>query len=297
MFLLMAVGFLCYKIGLISKRGNRQLSNLILHVVTPALIITTYQSEYSKEKAWNLLGAFVFAVVSIGIGILLSHLLRWRIKEKDSLVIGRMAVAYSNCGFMALPLIESVLGADGLFYGSTFVIAFNLLLWTHGVFLCDKTDSRTLSSVLRSLLTPSLISILIGLPLFFWQLQLPGPLYAAGSYLASLNTPLAMLAAGAFIAQSNWKDTVRHASGYWIAGLRLLLVPLLMILLFRWIPVNTTVKTANLIASACPTATTCVFFASRFGRDERLASQAVTLTNLLCIITIPAMAALTALLW
>lgn len=295
--LLMAVGFFCHKIGMLTQQGTKQLTNLILHVVTPALILSCYQTEFSAEKAWNLLFAFILALVSIGLGVLVSNLLRILLKDKNSQIIGRLCVAYSNCGFMALPLVESITGSEGLFYGSAFVVAFNIIVWTHGVSLCSQQEERKLSTTLRKLLSPSLISILIGMPLFFLQIRLPGPFHTTVEYIASLNTPLAMLTAGAIIAQSNWKETFLQKKGYGIAALRLILIPVLMILLLRFIPVNNTLKIANLIATACPTATICVFFAGQYGRDEQLASQTFTLTNLFCIITIPAMVTLATFLW
>lgn len=52
--------------------------------------------------------------------------------DKGKCAVARMSAMYSNCGFMAFPLISAVLGEIGVFYGSAFVGMFNLFLWTQG---------------------------------------------------------------------------------------------------------------------------------------------------------------------
>ena len=44
MLFIMLLAYFCYKIGLITQEGNRTLSNLLLMVVYPCLMITVYQT-------------------------------------------------------------------------------------------------------------------------------------------------------------------------------------------------------------------------------------------------------------
>ena len=62
MFFIMLLAFLCYKIKLVSQEGNRSVSNLLLLVVNPCLILTVYQeTEYDPELIRGLLLAFAAA--------------------------------------------------------------------------------------------------------------------------------------------------------------------------------------------------------------------------------------------
>ena len=115
MFLLIAVGIFCYRIKLISKHGNRQLSNFLLSVVTPALIVNSYQKPFDAALAQGLLWAFLLAGISHLIGIAAAYLLLRGKPGDPRLPLERFAAIYSNCGFMAIPLISAVLGGDGVF--------------------------------------------------------------------------------------------------------------------------------------------------------------------------------------
>ena len=109
LFLLIAVGILCYRLKLISKHGNRQLSNFLLSVVTPALILASYQKPFDAALAKGLLWAFLLAAISHLIGIAVSYLCLRGKKDDPRLPVERFATIYSNCGFMAIPLISAIL--------------------------------------------------------------------------------------------------------------------------------------------------------------------------------------------
>ena len=62
MFFIMLLAFICYKIKLVDQNGNRSISNLLLMVVNPLLIITVYQdTEYDTAMVRGLLLAFAGA--------------------------------------------------------------------------------------------------------------------------------------------------------------------------------------------------------------------------------------------
>ena len=75
MFLMIAVGFLCNKIGMISPETNRQMSNLLLLVVNPALLVVSFQQEYQQELVHGLFWAVLLAFLTHIVGILVSSLL------------------------------------------------------------------------------------------------------------------------------------------------------------------------------------------------------------------------------
>ena len=73
MFFIMLLAFICYKIKLVDQNGNRSLSNLLLMVVNPLLIITVYQgTEYDPDMVRGLLLAFAAAFLTHILGIVVS---------------------------------------------------------------------------------------------------------------------------------------------------------------------------------------------------------------------------------
>ena len=109
MFFIMVLAFVCYKIRLVDQNGNKTVSNLLLLVVNPILIITVYQTEYDPELVRGLLLSFAAAAATHILGIIISTLLI-RPKDGTDYSIERFNAMYSNCGFIGIPLIGSVLG-------------------------------------------------------------------------------------------------------------------------------------------------------------------------------------------
>lgn len=285
LFLLIAVGILCYRLKLISKHGNRQLSNFLLSVVTPALILASYQKPFDAALAKGLLWAFLLAAISHLIGIVVSYLCLRGQKDDPRLPVERFATIYSNCGFMAIPLISAVLGADGVFYAGAYLTVFNLLSWTQGVFMLS--GERDMKSVLKVFFSPTIISIVLGLILFFTGISLPAPIASAINYVSDLNTPLAMIVTGVSIAQMNIFSAFKSWKLYYVSFLRLLLVPGLMLVVLLLIPCDDTVRMVNLIGTACPAGASTVLFANRYNKDSTHASKLIAITTVFSILTIP----------
>ena len=137
MFFILLLAFICYKIRLVDQNGNKTVSNLLLLVVNPILIITVYQTDYDAELVRGLLLAFAAAAATHALGIIISTVLI-RPGSGPDFSIERFNAIYSNCGFIGIPLIGSVLGDTGVFYLTAYMVMFNLFSWTHGVTLMEK---------------------------------------------------------------------------------------------------------------------------------------------------------------
>ncbi len=283
MFLLILIGVVCLKTKAITPETNKQLGDIALLVVMPCVILHAYQTEYDPALAKGLFIALALAILSHVIAILISFTLRK--SDKRDVKPEKFSIIYANAAFMAIPLITATFGDIGVFYLSAYITVFNLLQWTHGIFLMsDKKDKQ---NFLKQLLSPAIVCICIGLLIFFFRITLPSPISKVISFVADMNTPLAMIATGGFIAQTNIFKAFTNLRVYFIAFIKLILLPLICMGIFKLLPVDPTISTVMLIVSACPCATSTIFFSSRFNRDSGYASQLVTLSTLLSIITIP----------
>lgn len=289
MFLLIVLGFIIKKCKLITKEGSKQLSDILLIIVTPCVVIKAYQVDFEFELASGLLTAFIAATVINVVSILVSKLIFGRSRTPRG-QIDQYCAAYSNCGFMAIPLLEAVLGAEGVFYGSAYLAVFNILNWTHGIYL--YTQDRKSLSLKKILINPGVIGVVIGLALFFARIRLPGVLYTAVDYMAGLNTPLAMLLLGVFLADVNFSTALKNGRLYLVSFVRLVLVPVIGILLLKLPFVGAAVAVAVLIPAACPSATAAALFAAKYDLDAGYASEIVALNTLMSIVTIPLIVAL-----
>lgn len=248
MLLLMSVGGLCFKLKLVSAEANKNITNIVLYIVSPMVILNSFLSPFKKDKALLLGYAFLLAIISHVIAIAVSYIfLR---KKSERLPIERFAVIYSNCGFMAFPLIEALFGAEGIFFASAYITVFNLLSWTHGfLMISGKTDKK---SIAKAFYSPVVISVAVGLIIYFIGIPVPNVLKETVRQLSLLNTPLAMLVTGINLAQSDIIAAFKKLRSYYIVLLKSLVIPLAAALLYSFLPLPKDIILINLIATAWP---------------------------------------------
>lgn len=293
MFLLLATGMLLYKIKMITDEGNRQMAGVVLYVVAPLLILDTYSMEYDAAITKNMLWGFLLSAISITIGILVSYALKPGSK-KESFPTERFTVIFTNCGFMGIPLAEAVFGAIGVIYCTTYITMFNLFVWTYGLALMrgKSSEKRSFKERIKPFLTPTMFCIVIGLLVYFLQIPMPKQLKSAVGYISSMNTPLAMIVSGIYIAQGDLLGALKKGRVYIVSAMKCLVVPFFMIFVLLFLPFDEKLKTTILILSACPSGANGMLFANRFGGDAKTASNVFTVTTIISILCIPFMVVL-----
>ena len=197
LFLILLTGYACGKLGLVTETGAKQCTSILFWVVTPSLIITSLQDTIGKVGFGDLLESGGLSVLCVLAGILIS-MTAFRKRPPAEGALLRFAAAYSNCGFMGLPLAQAVLGGSGVAYASMFIAVFNLFNWTHGVASLRGENKADLK---KALMNPGTAGLAAGLFLFGVSLRLPPILLSPLSYLSDLNTPLAMIVIGVYISR------------------------------------------------------------------------------------------------
>jgi malate permease and related proteins len=284
MFLIMLLGFFCYKIKIINHETNRKLSDFLLLIVNPLLIFNSYQRDFNKELLMGLEISFVLAFVSHLVAMVAARLLI-RGKNKQDISLERFSAVYSNCGFIGIPLINSLFGSEGVFYLTAYLTVFNVLIWTHGVVL--MTGKKDMKAILKTLVSPTFIAIIAGLVLFLLNVRIPEVLYRSMDYVASMNTPLAMIIAGATMAQSQLKKVLLKGRIYLVVLMKQLVIPTILVLLFHKLPIDNMILTTTVIAAGCPVAATGMLFALRFNKNHLYASELYSISTVTSLVTIP----------
>ena len=294
MFILIMIGCVIRKVQLVDHSGAKTLSNVLLLLINPLLILNSFLTvEYDAAMIRNLLLTILFALITHILGILAARLLLPG-KDPDTM-IERFSAVYSNCGFMGIPLVQSFLGAEGVFFLTAYVVVFNILVWTHGLVII--TGDASLKRVAGGLRSPVMFAIAAGMVCYFLRIRLPGPVQGAISYVASMNTAMGMFVAGAALAEAHPLAALKKRRIYAAFAAKLLVMPALSVavmLVFRAPePVYYTVA----VAAACPVATTCTMMAMRYDRNYHYASELYVLMTLLSMVSIPAVIALAEMLY
>ncbi len=290
LFIMALVGFICDKAKLYTEKTAKATTDLLFYIIVPCVIIKSFLTmEFSKDMLMKFLLSLALGFATHFIAFALNVPFFSKKKGEENAVY-KYASVYGNAGYMALPLAQAILGAEGVFYCSCGVIAFNVLCFTHGVKIMSKKSEKF--NLKRLILNPGVISVIIGMPLFLSGVRLPEVITEPISSIASLNTPLAMIIFGTFLANADLKTMFTDKKIYLVCVLKLLVLPAIVVALYRICGVTGSLLTACTITASVPSANNTVLFSAKFERNEILASKTVTCTSVLSILTMPVFIAL-----
>ncbi|MDD3412343.1 MAG: AEC family transporter [Eubacteriales bacterium] len=287
MGLFMVAGFALFKSGKVNKEGSKAIAALLVWLIIPLVLVRSFCVAYSPEKLAELGVSFLLGALSLGLSIGLA----WLLMRRNP--IECFASAFSNAGFIGIPLATACLGESAAFYLSGMLILINLLQWTWGVSIIRRDGARF---SLRSFVleNPYLVSTLIGVVLFVtgWGEGMPALLADAMDSLCALNAPLAMLMLGMYLAETRLLALFVTPRLYLTSAVRLLVIPAIILLAFKLLPVSDALRLPVLIASAAPCGANVAIYAQMFGADYPYACQNVVLSTMLSIFTLPLIIAL-----
>lgn len=288
LLIMMAVGFILGKMKVIAGPTLTQMSNVLLCVVAPAIMIDTFQNE-SRDAA-AVKGLLISAAVLVGVYVVQALLMMafYRRADGESRGVSRFASIYGNVGFMGVPLIQSVLGSAGM---ATTVISlgvFNVGIWTHGMWLIG---GKSRMSAKKVLLNPGVIGIIIAVALYGAGLHLPAPVASAVGYIGSMNTPLAMVIIGAQMSAVDIPRLFRDTRLYGVTAVKLLLIPALVMLVLLPFRLDPVIYVAVVILAGCPVAGATSLMCQIAGKDTSYGAKLVTFSTILSVVTLPVVAA------
>ena len=297
LFALMAVGALCRMRRLVDEAAVKGMVNVLILVVTPCLIVDVFQRPFDPSMLRSFGAAFAIAVAVHGALIAIARLTARG--DAGSLPVLRLATVFSNAGFMGVPLEYAILGAEGVFYGIVYVATFNVFIWSWGLKeMRGSSGSGEAGARWRELrpmlLNPGTVGIALGLPIFLFSVTLPQVVRTPVHFLSEMNTPLAMLVIGFYLAGADFRRVLRTPAAYVAAFVRLVAFPLALTgaMWFLRGHVDRTMALALVTASAAPVAAMVTMFSSKFGRDVDLSVGLVSGTTLLSLATMPPVIAL-----
>jgi malate permease and related proteins len=300
MFGLIALGWLAFRVHWIGADALKGMTNLLLYLVSPAVIIQAFQRAFDPARLQTvgvvfLLDLASFAITAVVAGLLFNSRFVPDAAKRTAL---RFGTVFSNAGFIGIPLAQALLGDDGVFYAVAYIAAFTVFVWTYGVSLFGRNDEEpVLARVQKVLVNPNIVAIVIALAFYVFSLRLPSPLSNVLGYLSSMNTPLSMIVIGVTLAELSLR-TIFTDRLVWLGALaRNLIVPLLFVLLLWPLPLDHVARLAILISISAPVGAFLVIFCLRHNVNTRFSTRLLTLSTLLSVVTVPLVLLLAGLLW
>ena len=291
LFLCILLGWLLVRFRLLKPEDSRVLSVVCLYLVVPCVIVPAFQIEHTPELIDGLLLALGAAVLLHLLYLALNGLMN---RSGHGLAPEEQAsVIYNNAGNLILPMVMAILGQEYVIYTSVYILVQNILMWTHGQKLMGGAQQFDWKKIVT---TPAIAAILAGLALFVTGLRLPGPLVTAMEGLGSCMAPLSMLVIGILFSELDLKRVLCQGRIYWVAGLRLLVYPLLSMAVLLALRVlwphsdGDNVLLVSLLCAIGPAASAITQMAQLYHNpNSGYVSSINVLTTLLCAVTMPVM--------
>lgn len=300
MFFLGTVGFVMYKTKKISQEGSASIGNILIYLSLPCVIINGFQVGYTSKRMEGLAISFLCSFLALLLSIVISD----RLFRENA--VENFAAAFSNAGFFGVPLAVSVLSDGAVFYIAPFIALLNLLQWTYGVFVLkkgtetmqEKLTKRIGDQIKRFIRAPFMIAIVIGLIFFLSGVQIPASISKSITFIANLNTPLAMFVTGIYLAQTDILKMFSKIRLYFLTLVRMVLIPVLTMAMLWPVP-NTLLemKLAILIAAACPVGSNVAVYAQLHNNDYTYAVETVVFSTIFSILTLPVIVSIANMLW
>lgn len=284
LFIIMMVGFYAKKMKFLNNTVDKGLSELLLNITLPFMIVTSFNIKYEATMVNNAQKILFYSfLIHISL-IFISKMLFFKFPKNKQQVF-RFITIFCNVGFMGYPVLEGIYGSIGVFYAAIFNIPFNLLVWTVGVML--YTGEKDFKSMRKAMANPALIAVFIGIILFVFSIKLPLPIETSLKLVGSTTTPISMIIIGSMLAEMQFKNIFSDVSIYYATVVRLLIVPMIVYIVLKFLKADELLLNICVILQAMPAAVTTAIIAEKYDGDALLASQCVFITTIVSLITIP----------
>ena len=286
--IILALGFILGKMKLIDTKINRGLVNLLLSVFMPASLFVAFPAAYSEETS-----SLFFKGLAAGIIVMVALIAASRIIFNKHFYKGELrfesqfALIFNNATFLGYPIIASTFGERGIIPYCGFIIAFNIALFSYGVYLFErKLTPKLFYGIIKN---PNIIAVLAGMALFLSGFKLPGFVMDAAQFTGNATTALSIICIGFMLSHADFKKLIKKWRLTVTAAIQLIMGPLITYFLLVFLKFPDEVIIVCTIIQTLPTATSLGLFAAKYGGNDIEASELVTISTVLSLVTMPAM--------
>lgn len=298
-FLLISIGAVLFKLGMLSDATSKQLSGIVVNITNPAVLICSAITDEEKEPLSNLLIALIAFTIIYGFLLVMTMVVpRLLGVKKPERYSYKMLTVFGNVGFIGIPLASALLGTQSLIYVSVCNLVFSFLLYTYAATTLEKTAKEQHgedSSVLAKggkpwylkLINSGTISCVLTVILYVTDIRVPVVFADTLNYCGRCTTMLSMLVLGVVVAQMAPKQLFTHRKLYFFTLIRQVIIPILIVLCCKPFIKSEMLLAVIAIEYAVPAANTPLMFSKQLGVDETTIAHGILMTTLFSLVTIP----------
>lgn len=290
LYIIGCIGFIARKKEILNHHASQVLTQLILNVTLPFLILYAMGQPHSSEITGKVFWLIPISVIILSIAVSFTFTLRKALpmpEERRSVFEG--LIIFGNQGFIGFALVSSLFPEQGALFVSMFNLPYLILIWTYGIYLFVGNNENIPWK--KIFLNPGILATCIGLIIFILPLHWPDMVSSLLNIVGSATIPLSMLLIGALLANMGLQHSyklLKDKTIWTVTALRLIILPLLLFpLVFFSLPFPL-IATAVLV-TATPAAPTVALYAQTYGGDMNYAAVGSAWTTGLSVVTIPAL--------
>ena len=294
LFIIMMIGFIAYKKNIITDETSKKLSAIVVNISNPALILSSVTGNATVtgaelvETMFVAIGMYVFL---IAVAALVPVIIKAPARDRGTY---RVMTIFGNVGFMGFPIISSLYGGGALLYASLFLLPYNILIYTYGVWEMCKSSGEGSGAVKKSgresikqIFNIGVIFCIIAVVVYALGIKFPAWVNTTVSMLSSTTAPLSMMVIGASFATMNFKKIFLNVRTWVFSALRLLVIPVLGTFLVSLVTDNPSIIGVTMVMLGVPVGSMTAMLAQEYGGDYALSSETVAMTTLLSVVTFP----------
>ena len=285
--LIMILGFFLGKKKIIDTRTNKVIVNLLLMVFMPASLFAAFPAEYKQETSQLFVSGLIAGFIIMFALIILSRIIFNKYFYKGELRYeSQFALIFNNATFLGYPIVSSTFGEQGVIPYCGFIIAFNIALFSYGVFLFERKVSKKLFAEIVT--NPNIVAVVLGMLVFLFGIKLPSFITSAVSFTGNATTALSLICIGFMLSHANFKKLIKKWRLILTAVIQLIVGPVMTYFLLLALHFPEEVIVVCTLIQALPTATSLGLFAAKYGGNDIESSELVTISTTLSIATMPA---------
>lgn len=286
LFLLMGIGYLCYKKNIITdERFSKKLSAIVVNVANPALVLTGCLGEEKIQGQELLATAAIIVGVYLALLLIAQVLPRILRVEKESRGTYKAMTVFSNIGFMGFPVVAALYGNSALLYAALFTIPYNILIYTYGISSMSSAaasekkgkDGQTQSSgaafLLGRIFNIGVIACVVTIIIYLCKIPVPGMIADTINHLSNLTAPLSMMVIGASLATIDLKKLFTDVRLLLFSAVKLLIIPIAGVLIIKQFVSNEMICGVCLVMLATPVGSMTAMLAQQYDGDYEMASK------------------------
>lgn len=284
LFSFMIIGWVFGKSGKIDPKQTRVLSTLCTFLFLPMNTFRTYSSNFNLpylQKYWVLL---MMAVVLLGMNLVIAKLASKKLGrgEYDTMVI-EYSLMVPNYAYMGYALAEGLFGQSGLLNLMMFVPPTTVYIYGYAY----SRLTHIQGSAFKRIFNISIIAMLVGAVVGLSGIQLPAVVTTVTAKASGCLAPISMMLAGITISEFDLKALLTDKVAYALAGLRLAVLPGLVLLLGHLVRLDPVLIRTAVLFFAMPCGLNPIVFSKQVGEDSRPGARYAFVSNVLSLLTLP----------